>query len=401
MTLANRHDRYGSVAKAFHWLVAALIFTQWPLGWLAANWPMDSQQTLDEKVMLFSVHKTLGIAIFAVALARILWALSQPRPGLLNADRRLEAGLAGTVHWMLYGALVLVPLTGWLEHSAAEGFAPHWWPFGQDLPFVPKDAELARLFATAHVICVFVLAGAVALHVAGALKHHLIDRDETLARMLPAGRSKPEPPVAGPRHDAGPMLVALALWAAALAGAFALARAEDEAGAAHLTAVPSDWQIEEGSLSITIRQMGSGVSGQFADWTAAIEFAEAATEGRHGSVEVTVAIESLTLGGVTQQAVGRDFLDAVTHPRAVFAAEILPGAGPGRYEARGTLTLRGVTVPVVLPFGLEIEGDVARMEGGVTVNRLDFGIGEAVRDEGSLGFGVAIDVALTARRAAP
>lgn len=400
MTLTNRPDSYGSVAKTFHWLVAALILTQWPLGWVAESWPMDSQQALDTKVWLFSVHKTLGIAIFAVALLRILWALTQPRPRLLNAARRLEAGLAETVHWLLYGALVLVPLTGWLEHSATEGFAPHWWPFGQDLPFVPKDANLARFFATAHVVCALMLAGAVVLHVAGALKHHLIDRDAMLARMLPGRRVLPAPP-AGARHGALPRMAALALWAVALAGAFALARAEDEAGAARMAAVPSGWEVQEGSLGITIRQMGGEVSGRFADWTAAIEFAEAATEGRHGTVEVTVAIESLTLGGVTQQAVGRDFLDAASHPRAVFAAEILPGGEPGRYEARGTLTLRGVTVPVVLPFALEIEGDLARMEGGVTVNRMDFGIGEAVRDEGSLGFGVAIDVALSARRAAP
>jgi len=88
MTLANRSDRYGSVAKTFHWLVAALILTQWPLGWIAATWPMQSQGEIDTKVWLFSLHKTLGLAIFAVALLRILWALTQPRPGLLRLAAR-------------------------------------------------------------------------------------------------------------------------------------------------------------------------------------------------------------------------------------------------------------------------------------------------------------------------
>ncbi len=400
MPLANTSSAFGSAAKGFHWLTALLIFTQWPLGWVAQSWPMDSQQALDTKVWLFSAHKTLGIAIFAVALARILWALTQPRPGLLNAGRRLEAGLAETVHWVLYGALVLVPLTGWLEHSAAEGFAAHWWPLGQNLPFVPKDPELARLFGTAHVVFAFVLAGAVALHVAGALKHHLIDRDATLLRMLPGRRALPRPP-AGMHDGTTPVLAALVLWAVAVAVAFTLARSEGADMADRLAAVPSGWEVQEGSLAITVRQMGGAVTGQFADWTAAIEFAEQATEDRHGEVEVTVAIESLTLGSVTQQAMGRDFFHASEYPRAVFAAGILPGAEPGRYAAEGTLTLRGNTVPVVLPFGLEIEGDVARMQGSVTVNRMDFGIGTAVRDAGSLGFEVVIDVALTARRAAP
>lgn len=398
MTLANRSDRYGSVAKTFHWLVAALILTQWPLGWIAATWPMQSQGEIDTKVWLFSLHKTLGLAIFAVALLRILWALTQPRPGLLNADRPLEAGLAATVHWLLYASLVLVPLSGWLEHSAAEGFAPHWWPFGQALPFVPRDPALATLFATWHLVFVWLLAGALALHVTGALKHHLIDRDATLRRMLPGTGAAAVAPQAPP-VSRRPALAAAALYGLALLGATLLARADDRAAAgAELAAVPSEWVVREGTLAITVRQMGSEVTGRFADWTASIEFSETPTEGRHGSAEVLVSVTSLTLGSVSEQAMTRDFFHAAEFPTARFEADILPDEGENRYLAEGTVTIRGNTAPVRLPFELLIEGDTARMQGETTLDRRDYEIGTEVRDAGSLGFEVVVSVELTATR---
>lgn len=401
MSLVNSPAGYGSVAKTFHWLVAALILTQWPLGWIAATWPMQGQADIDTKVWLFSLHKTLGLGIFALALLRILWALMQPRPLPLNAHRPLEAGLAATVHWLLYAALVLVPLSGWLEHSAAEGFAPHWWPFGQDFPFVPKDPELAKVFAAWHRALVWLLAGALTVHVAGALKHHLIDRDATLRRMLPGQGAGAQPP-AGARHAGHrPALAAAVLYALALGGATLLARDAWVAGAGGgLAAVPSGWTVQEGVLAITVRQMGSEVTGRFGDWTAAIEFSEVPTGGRHGSVEVVIAVPSLTLGGVSEQAMGRDFFNAAEFPTARFEAAILPAQGEGRYLAEGTLTVRGLSTPVALPFTLRIEGDTARMTGSTTLDRRAYQIGSEVKDPNSLGFDVNVTVELTATRGA-
>ncbi len=185
MSLTNTTDTYGGVAKTFHWLTALLILTAIPLGAVANALPYDSAEALARKATLFSVHKTVGLAAFVVALARILWALVQPKPQGLAGHGRAEAALAATVHWMLYGAMLVVPLTGWIHHAATTGFAPIWWPFGQDLPFVPKDDGIAAIFAGLHLVTKWVLIAAIALHVAGAFKHHLIDRDATLRRMLP------------------------------------------------------------------------------------------------------------------------------------------------------------------------------------------------------------------------
>ncbi|PKQ12847.1 MAG: cytochrome [Alphaproteobacteria bacterium HGW-Alphaproteobacteria-1] len=404
MPLTNSATTYGAVTKIFHWLTALLILANLPLGWLAAEIAQEAQATgsdalIARAALLFSIHKTTGVAVFFVALARILWALSQPKPGLLNGDRPLEAWAAETVHWLLYGSLVLVPLSGWVHHAATTGFAPIWWPFGQDLPFVPKSVWLADLTGTLHLVFVLTLAGALAAHVAGALKHHVLDGDATLRRMLP-GVTPGQPTMRQPGHVAA-VVTALALWGAVLAGAAGLGWFETRAGASdeRLAAVQSDWSVQEGSLQIRVRQMGSEVTGGFADWTAAITYAETPdAEGRHGSVEVVVAIPSLTLGSVTSQAMGKEFFNADEYPNATFAADLVAADDGEGHVARGTLTIKGQSVPVEMPFTLTIEDGTARAEGGLTVDRRDFAIGMGTQDPGSLGFEVAISFDLVATR---
>ncbi len=111
---------------------------------------------------------------------------------------------------------------------------------------------------------------------------------------------------------------------------------------------------------------------------------------------VTVSIPSLTLGSVTEQAMAADFFDAENHPTAEFAGKIEKTADG--YVATGPLTIKGQSVPLTLPFTLAIDGDTATMSGEAEVNRLDFGLGKSMPDEGSVGFTVAIKVALTASR---
>lgn len=84
--------------------------------------------------------------MFLVALARIGYALTQSKPAGLHPDLKLETLLAEVVHWLLYISLVVVPLSGWIHHSAAAIAAPIWIPFAQSLPFVPTDPTVFRLF---------------------------------------------------------------------------------------------------------------------------------------------------------------------------------------------------------------------------------------------------------------
>lgn len=402
MPAQNAPTRYGSVARSLHWLTALLILSAIGLGLYAEDLPYDTAETLAAKAQIFSIHKTIGVAAFFVALARILWALSQPRPAPLHPERRLETLAAETVHWALYISMLAVPLSGWVHHAAVEGFAPILWPFGQNLPFVAKSETVATIATTLHWLFSKLLIASVALHILGALKHALIDRDGTLARMTRGA----EAGKASARHPRAPILVALGLYAAGAFAAVSMTAPPPEAPAAQATApaplatapvqTAGNWQVTTGTLGFTIQQMGTAVSGSLPDWAAEIRFDETPVEGKNGHVRVSIDTRTLTLGSVTDQAKGAEFFNVAQHPTAVFEADILPAANG--YIAQGTLTLRGVTLPLALPFTLTLTGDTAEMAGKVTLDRRAFGMGASYGDEATIGFNAEVAVNLTATR---
>ena len=401
MSLANTPSGYGSVAKTFHWLVALMILALIPLGIVANALPADTSDQIAAKARLFTVHKTLGVMLFFLALARILWAVTQPRPAALHPRRRAETAAAAAAHWILYASLLLVPLSGWAHHAATTGFAPIWWPFGQSLPFVPQDPRLAEVFAGLHIVFERVLAATILLHVAAALKHHWWDGDDTLRRMLPGRTATADVPPAAPLPRWTGPAAALGVFglAVAVGAGLGLYGKPTTAAAVELAAAPSEWQVRDGEIAITIRQLGSEVTGRFADWTAAIDFSETAQDGRHGTAEVTIAIPSLTLGSVTDQAMGESYFHAEAFPRATFRGDLLPAEGTDTYRADGTLTLRGAEVPVSFPFTLALDGATAEARFTLTLDRRDFAIGESQDDPGTLAFEVGVTGQLTATRA--
>ncbi len=398
MSASNTATQYGSVARTLHWITALLILTAIPLGWFANQMPYATGDELAAKAQLFSLHKTVGVTAFCVALIRILWAFTQARPEPVHPDRRWETRLAETVHWLLYLSLVIVPLSGWVHHAATDGFAPILWPLGQDLPLVPTSETVADSAAAMHWLFTKILVASLLLHIAGALKHAFVDRDGTLARMV-SGRTVPLL-ARGVGHQRAPMLAAFALYAVGAGVAWAMTAPEPVTPASPAATTPAttgNWQVTDGTLGFSIKQMGSDVSGTFATWAADITFDPVATDGVHGNVTVTIDMTSLTLGSVTDQAKGPDFFDVATHPTATFTATIVP-AGEGSYVADGTLDMRGMTAPLQLPFSLVLTGDSATMTGLATIDRRTFGLGATYADESSVGFNAAVTVNLTATK---
>ncbi len=405
MPLVNTENRYGSISKVFHWSVMLLIVTLIPLGIfanrLAHAAEVDPAAYGRQAAFWFSLHKTLGITLLALALLRILWTLTQTKPAPLHVERRVETFLAGTVHWLLYASLILVPMVGWVSHAASAGFAPIWWPLGQGLPLVPQSTAVKDIAGNLHIIFERVLVIALFLHLAGALKHHFIDKDATLRRMW-FGRAE-LPDLSLSRHisrrSTGLAAVAVYVIALGVGGGMGLYRVE--AAPVTTAAATSDtpraggegnWQVQGGAINITVQQFGSPVEGQFGDWSADIDFDDATGTG---AVEVGIDISSLSLGSVTDQAMGPSYFDAETHPTATFAAEITPAEADGAYLADGTLTLKGSEVPTSLPFTLVIDGDIAQMDGTLTLDRRDFGIGG---DDPDPGYEVPVVITLTAQR---
>jgi len=391
MSLTNTTQGYGSVAKVFHWTTAFLIIGLIPLGLIANKLPYDTDAQLATKALLFSIHKTFGVLVFFVALARIVWAITQKKPGALHPDRKAETFLADLVHWLLYGSLVVVPLSGWIHHAATTGFAPIWWPFGQSLPFVPKDDTIAHTFGDLHWIWTKAMGISIALHIAGALKHQFVDKDATLARMW-FGAS-PLPTVQTHAAKMGAPIIAIALFVFTGAGVGAVGERDhaDTQNTQELAEVVSDWQVQSGTLNIAVQQFGSRVEGSFADWSADIDFDP---DAKSGTVEVTISIGSLSLGSVTSDAMGPDYFDESTFPSAVFAGPITHVDGD-QYQTAGTLALKGQTIDVTLDYTLtEVDG-LWTMFGGTELDRRDYGIGN-VDSESNVGFSVKVSTELNA-----
>ncbi|MCY1127169.1 cytochrome b/b6 domain-containing protein [Frigidibacter sp. RF13] len=390
MSLSNTVRSYGSAARLLHWTVALLILVNIPLALWAEGLPRTSDADAALLARVYSAHKTIGVIVFALALVRVFWALTQPKPAPIHPARRLETFAAEAVHWSLYAAILILPLSGWIGHAASTGFAPILWPFGQSLPFVPKSENLAHLAGAVHGVASKLLILSILLHVAGAVKHVLIDRDGTLARMITgraAGDGRTEP-----SHR--PALLSLALWGALIAAVLTFAPPSRNEGAATVaTAEGGNWSVADSTITFTVRQMGQEVTGSFAGWTARISYDEGS---RTGDTDVTIPLEGMTLGAVTEQAAGPEFFDRATFPEARFKATIADEAGS--LTARGTLSLRGKELPVALPFTLTIDGDTATAAGTVTLDRRDFGMGPSYPDESTVGFAVRVDIALTAQR---
>ena len=409
--LTNTKERYGRVAQLFHWSIAILFLVQYPLAVIAHELPLTTSEEVARVALMFSWHKTIGVVIFALALGRIAWALSNPHPRLLNAEKPREAFAAATIHWVLYAAILAMPLTGMVTHWASTGFAPLFIPFPEHVSFVPATERVMAIAATVHNTLAKVVLAAIALHAAGALKHHFVDKDVTLLRMLP-WRSPVVHRVAPPSMQPSTAKTMVTAWStlavvalgAGLFGVVATREAEGEAvtvaetadvlePAAPVVAASEDgWVVDPAAstLGLTITQLGSPVSGEFSQWNADIVFDPEVPEA--ASVFVTIDLASLSLGTVSDQAKGPDFLAVETAPTARYEARGFEPLGEDRYRTDGVLTLREQDVPVVLEFDLTVDGDTASASGGTALDRLDFGVGaEGYPDESSIGFDVDIE----------
>lgn len=172
--------RYTATAIALHWLIALGIGATFALGLYMHELPLSPT-----KLKLYSWHKWAGVGLFALACARLAWRLGHRPPALPPTMSPLARHAAGLAHGLLYALILAVPLTGWLM-SSAKGFQTVWFGLLPLPDLVAKDAQLGERLEDVHKMLNFIMLSLVGAHVAAALKHHFIDRDGVLARMLPA-----------------------------------------------------------------------------------------------------------------------------------------------------------------------------------------------------------------------
>lgn len=173
--------RYSLGAIAFHWSIAALIAGNYALAWIAEDLPRE------QAMQMMANHKALGVTVLLLSVGRIVWRIVNRPPAFLSSLQPGVATLARLTHGLFYLLMIGVPLAGWLIHSAYTGGAP-LNAFGIfDYPGLPvaKDKAGVELAAEVHEILANIMLVLIGLHVLGALKHHWLDRDGSLSRMLP------------------------------------------------------------------------------------------------------------------------------------------------------------------------------------------------------------------------
>ena len=173
--------RYGSVAQALHWLIAAMIVTQFVLANLADDLPIGAH-----KLALLARHKSVGMTVLMLAILRLVWRLKHPPPELPVGITSLERMLARMTHGTFYVLLFAMPLTGWMM-SSAKNYSVSWFGLFTWPNLIAKNEAAFELLRSTHDTLSGVLFAVAVLHILAALKHHFWNKDDVLLRMLPLG----------------------------------------------------------------------------------------------------------------------------------------------------------------------------------------------------------------------
>jgi cytochrome b561 len=180
-------QRYTGMAIALHWLIAALILCTF----LLAQY-MTGLELSPAKLKLYSYHKWIGVTIFLLVLVRLAWRLAHrppPPPASMPAWQHRTANIA---HFFLYVLTLAIPISGWLM-SSASGFQVVYLGHIAIPDLLEKDKALADQLKQVHEALNWLMLAVVVLHAAAALKHHLLDRDDVLRRMLPFLKQRSAP----------------------------------------------------------------------------------------------------------------------------------------------------------------------------------------------------------------
>lgn len=345
-------ESYTLTAIVLHWASAAFIAAAFALGAYMVTLAFSPL-----KLQLFSYHKWAGVTVFLIALARLGWRSFNPPPPLPDGMPSWERNAARASHLILYALMLAVPLSGWVM-SSAHGFQTVFLGVLPLPDLIGKDKALAERLELVHFIMNKALLFTAAVHIAAAFKHHFIDRDDILRRML------------GLRTLIGAALILLML----------------PAGAASAPVAKEDSRID-----FISRQMGVPIKGGFGRFDADVVYDPADAE--RSSASITIYLDSIDAGSdeATVEIKRRAWFDTANYPKAEFRSSSLKQTGPGQYTVNGIMAIKGREREASAPFTAKRAGASWVFEGKFIIKRLDFGIGEgAWTDTGTVANEVEI-----------
>lgn len=190
--------RYTKTAVILHWLIAIAIFSMFALGWFMEGLPKEgAKQTAYDlfnfgiytwqladaatpRTFYFNLHKSIGVTILGLIVIRVLWRVTHKPPALLSSYKVWERKLATGVHHLLYSLMIALPVSGVIMATYSK-YGIKW--FGYPLIKGLDNNAARESFKEIHELIGIVILVMLILHIAGALKHHFVDKDDTLKRM--------------------------------------------------------------------------------------------------------------------------------------------------------------------------------------------------------------------------
>jgi len=375
-------ERYSSVAITLHWVIALAI-----IGMILGGWYMtDLPDGAPGQYFLYQMHKSIGITILMLSVARIIWRAMNPPPALPDDMNGLEKTASHLVHLGFYGLMIALPLTGWLYSSVSVKldvptvlYGVISWP---DVPFVEglKTEAASGAVNFIHSKLAWVALALLGLHVAGAIKHEISAEEGVLKRMIPGLFGKTTSP-AGPGRGAitafGSALGLLVIVAGASPVLSAL-NGSGQAVAADAAFEPNwDVNMDASSISFSGTHDGNVYTGSFQNWDAAIQFDPEAPADTDVRVTVSTASAEASQRLYTDSLPSPEWFNTAAFPTAQVEILEVSSNGDGTYASTARLTLKDLTVDAAFPFSLEIDGDTAQMTGQAIFQRTPLDLGQS------------------------
>ena len=179
MQLRNTHDNWGWLSISFHWLTTITVLCMFILG----LWMVDLSYYHAWYKIAPDIHKSIGISLFMLTLLRLGWRSINPTPAPLNSHSPFEIKAARLVHRLLYALLFGMMLSGYLI-STADGRAIEVFKLFEIPAIIHGIDHQEDIAGDIHLMLAIILIGLALVHAGAAIKHHLVDKDRTLKRML-------------------------------------------------------------------------------------------------------------------------------------------------------------------------------------------------------------------------
>lgn len=402
--MSQSSERYTSVAITLHWVIALAI-----VGMILGGWYMsDLPDGAPGQYFLYQTHKSIGITILLLTIARIIWRVMNPPPALPDEMNTLEKTASHFVHLGFYGLMIALPLTGWLYSSVSVKldvptvlYGVVSWP---DVPFVEglKTEGASGVVNFIHSKLAWVALALLALHVAGAVKHELSAEQGVLKRMIPGlfgAAEKPQAPGRGAVIAFGSSLAALVLVAGAgpVIGSLSGSGGQIQSAAGF----EPNWTVDYDASSIAFSGThdGKAYTGRFGNWDAAIRFDPDQPSDTEVTVTVSTASATANQKLYTDSLKSPEWFNVSAFPTATVEILDVSRTGDGTFTSTASLTLKDLTVEADFPFSLDIDGDTASMTGQAIFTRTSLNLGQS-SDPGAdwVSEDVTVDVVVQASR---